>query len=141
MFSAGKTRAACLVLAILLAGCRAPASELWTEHCAECHGADGRGVEARRTFYPQVDLTRSQLIADNARGSIYRHIAFGWGTMPGFKHKLEQREMERLVDFAIELATRPSTLDPAQTMPARTVPAPSKPAPSKPAPDKPGEKP
>ncbi len=95
------------LLAMLVAGCRPQVGELWSEHCAECHGEDGRGVEPQRTFYPQADLTRSELIADNARGSLYQRIAFGWGTMPGFKHKMRQRDMERLVDFSIELARRP----------------------------------
>ncbi len=126
MYIANKTRTGGVVLALVLAGCGPKASELWSENCAECHGADGRGVEARRLFYPQVDLTRSPLIADRARGSIYQRIALGWGTMPGFKHKLEPREMDQLVDFAIELVGRQTASDPSQTKPASARPAPAK---------------
>lgn len=109
MSTARKASLRVLVIAGLIAlqftACRPPASELWTEHCARCHGEDGRGVESQRTFYPGADLTRSELIADQARGSIYQRIAFGWGTMPGFKHQLRQSELEKLVTFSIELAS------------------------------------
>jgi mono/diheme cytochrome c family protein len=92
-----------VALGLLLVGCRPNAAELWTEHCIQCHGEDGRGVEPQLTFYPQVDLTRSELIADDARGALYKRIAFGWGTMPGFDHKLQQSDLEKLVDYSIEL--------------------------------------
>lgn len=107
MFTAGRIRRVALTVWMLvglgLAGCRPEVSELWAEHCARCHGDDGRGVEPQKTFYPQVDLTRSEMIAESARGPIYQRIAFGWGTMPGFEHKLRQRDLERLVKFSIEL--------------------------------------
>ena len=131
MCIANKTRTAGMVLALVLAGCGPKASELWSEHCTECHGPDGRGVEARRAFYPRVDLTRSPLIADHARGSIYQRVAFGWGTMPGFKHKLEPRELNQLVDFAIELVGRQTASDPP----------PATPVPDKPDRAKPGDEP
>lgn len=109
MFTAGRSRrfalAAWMVVGLGLAGCRPDASELWAEHCARCHGDDGRGVEEQRTFYPNVDLTRSEMIVENARGPIYQRIAFGWGTMPGFEHKLRQSDLDRLVKFSIELGS------------------------------------
>jgi mono/diheme cytochrome c family protein len=83
-----------------------PASELWSEHCASCHGADGRGVPARRGLEPRVDLRRSEMLAAGDRGLAFQRVAYGYATMPGFAHKLERGDIELLVEFAAELATR-----------------------------------
>jgi mono/diheme cytochrome c family protein len=88
---------------LLLSACRPAASGLWSEHCATCHGLDGRGVEPHRSFYPTVDLTRSELVAGKARGPIYSRIAYGWEAMPGFGHKLRHSDVEKLVEYSIAL--------------------------------------
>jgi mono/diheme cytochrome c family protein len=102
-----------LIAALALTACRPGASELWAEHCASCHGLDGRGVEPHRTFYPNVDLTRSELVAENARGPIYTRIAYGWEAMPGFSHKLRQSELEKLVEYSLALGRGEVRLPPA----------------------------
>jgi mono/diheme cytochrome c family protein len=80
--------------------------ELWSEHCASCHGANGHGVPARRGLEPRSDLRRSEMIAAGDRGLIFQRIAYGYATMPGFAHKLERGDIELLVEFAAELAER-----------------------------------
>lgn len=83
-----------------------PATELWAEHCASCHGADGRGVPARRGLEPRVDLRRSEMIAAGDSGLVFQRIAYGYATMPGFAHKLERGDIELLVELVAELAKR-----------------------------------
>lgn len=96
---------------LVLAGCGSPRSgvpivELWDTHCASCHGADGRGVQARRGLEPLVDLRKSRMIANGDRGLVFQRIAYGYATMPGFAHKLERGDIEALAELAAELAKR-----------------------------------
>jgi mono/diheme cytochrome c family protein len=99
-----------LVLAVA-AGCGAetsgtPAAELWREHCASCHGADGRGHPARRRLEPRLDLARSALVAGRERGLIYQRIAYGYANMPGFAHKMPRGDLELMVGFVERFAAR-----------------------------------
>jgi mono/diheme cytochrome c family protein len=99
---------ALLAAALALSACGAPSSgrsaeSLWKEHCENCHGADGRGVAARRDLEPGIDLTASKMVAAHARGAVYQRIAYGYGTMPGFGHKLELGDLELLTDFVLRL--------------------------------------
>jgi len=89
-------------------GCGAPtsgrsAAELYGEHCARCHGADGRGDPRARTLSPNSDLSRSALVHRRARGPIYLRITQGYGSMPAFAHKLERGDLDLLVDYVLEL--------------------------------------
>jgi len=43
------------------------------------------------------------MVAARASGLIYQRIAWGYGTMPGFAHKLERGDLELLVDFVLRL--------------------------------------
>jgi len=101
-----------LLLAALLApGCGAPTSgrpvaELWSEHCANCHGEDGHGNPARRRLDPRIDLRRSEMIAKGDRGLVFQRIAYGYAAMPGFIHKLPQGDIENLVKLCTTLARR-----------------------------------
>jgi mono/diheme cytochrome c family protein len=103
--------AAGLLLAATAAACGpetsgTPVAELWSEHCASCHGADGSGHPARRRLEPRLDLTRSPMVVDGARGLIFQRIAYGYSTMPGFAHKLPQGDIEMLVEFVQRFAAR-----------------------------------
>jgi mono/diheme cytochrome c family protein len=107
-------RAAAALAALLatpLAGCGPARSDattrrLYAAHCAHCHGEDGRGVPARRSLEPRLDLARSAMARDGELGLLYRRIAFGYGTMPGYAHRLSEREIEQLADYVQRFATR-----------------------------------
>jgi mono/diheme cytochrome c family protein len=91
-------------LALAAAGCGAetsgtPVAELWSGNCASCHGEDGRGHPARRRLEPALDLGRSELVARGARGLLHQRISWGYGTMPGFSHRLPPGDIEKLVEF------------------------------------------
>jgi mono/diheme cytochrome c family protein len=102
---------ALLPFASALAACGAPSSgvaveTLWAEHCQRCHSTDGRGQPAQRPLDPRVDLTASELVRAGDRGLAYRRIAYGYGTMPGFSHKLERGDLEKLAEYALALGKR-----------------------------------
>jgi mono/diheme cytochrome c family protein len=102
-------RGAALAAAALAAlACGSPTSgrsaeELWADHCQRCHGADGRGNPAQRALDPGLDLSVSRMVAARASGLVFQRIAYGYGAMPGFSHKLEQGDLELLVDFVLRL--------------------------------------
>lgn len=77
---------------------------LYREHCARCHGLDGRGNRRAVDAKPGLDLERSELLADGARQEVRRRIAEGEGTMPAFEEKLTPQQIETLVDLSFELA-------------------------------------
>jgi mono/diheme cytochrome c family protein len=111
-----------LAAAALLAGfalaCRPDESDRSTEalvrrHCARCHGIDGRGNRRAVARQPGLDLTRSELAARGDRDELHRWIAEGEGTMPGFAEKLSPEEIERMIDWAVELTHEGSRPVPA----------------------------
>jgi mono/diheme cytochrome c family protein len=81
-----------------------PVAELWREHCAQCHGAEGTGHPGWKGTDPKVDLTVSELARRDARGQVFQRIAYGYGTMPGFAHKLERGDLEMLTQYVFELS-------------------------------------
>ena len=100
--------ASTITLAVATVACGPPtsgkkASELYTEHCARCHGADGRGDARALALSPSSNLTRSALARRRARGPIYLRISQGYGSMPAFSHKLERGDIDLLVDYVLEL--------------------------------------
>lgn len=86
------------------------AAQLFARECASCHGQDGRGHPGRRGLEPLLDLTRSPLARAGQNGLVFQRIALGFGTMPGFSHKLAQGDLELLAEYVRELArTDPPT--------------------------------
>ena len=112
MSERGRLRAVAIaVAAAVAAGCGSPSSgipaeTLYVEHCQRCHGADGRGDPRARTLSPRIDLTRSELVAREARGVIYQRIARGYDAMPAFSHKLERGDIEALAEFVLRYRKR-----------------------------------
>ncbi|MEO8277100.1 MAG: cytochrome c [Thermoanaerobaculia bacterium] len=96
---------------LAIAGCGPPTSgktavALYTENCARCHGADGRGDPRQVGLAPASDLSRSALIRAQARGPIYLRITQGYGSMPAFSYKLERGDIELLVDYVMAIPGR-----------------------------------
>ena len=105
---AGSARRLALAAGAALVACGPPTSgkpvgELWREQCSQCHAEDGRGVAAWKGLAPRVDLTASELVRANARGLVFQRIAYGYGSMPGFGHKLERGDLELLTQFVFDL--------------------------------------
>lgn len=87
-------------------------AQLYTEHCASCHGADGRGDPRRRGFYAGLDLTASPLVQEGRDGLVYRRIAYGYGAMPGFQHKLDTNQLLGLTEYTLQFSATRSSHEP-----------------------------
>jgi len=80
--------------------------QTYEAECASCHGADGHGAPGRRGVEPFLDFRRSAMVKNSDRALLFQRVAYGYGTMPGFAHKLSQGELEDLVDYVQLLAGR-----------------------------------
>ena len=104
------------VLAVLAAGSAGcarknlAAPELYDPDCARCHGDRGQGDPRSLTLYPHADLLASPMAQRGDRAAIRERIAEGFGPMPAFKRRLDSREVERLVDYTIQLSHPGPTL-------------------------------
>jgi len=83
----------------------APAAENWENHCAKCHGADGKGQtkigkKLKLRDYTdaavQAAMTDEEIIKVTADGAI---DANGKEKMKGFKDELSEQEIKDFVAF------------------------------------------
>lgn len=79
-------------------------AQLYARYCARCHGEDGRGDPRSVGLNPALDLTKSALGRSRSHQEVYHRIAFGYGPMPAFSHKLEPQDIERLTQYSFHLA-------------------------------------
>lgn len=98
-----------LLMAPLFAGCgtgdrSAPA--LYKKYCARCHGAEGQGPRRPNKLYPYLSLLASPMVRKGDRAAVRQQIVEGEGPMPSFRRRLTPKEVERLVEFTLELPTR-----------------------------------
>lgn len=102
-------------VASALQGCAAEkknlreATALWTEYCARCHGADGKGEAHSIDLYPKLDLSLSAMIQTRDRILIHDRITRGYGAMPGYLGRMEPEEIGRLVNRCLEFAAAPKS--------------------------------
>ncbi len=68
---------------------------VYQQHCAECHGADGKANTAKGKRKGATDLTKSAI--STARG--IKLIANGREKMPGFKDALSEAEISEVMDY------------------------------------------
>jgi mono/diheme cytochrome c family protein len=78
--------------------------ELYEDYCARCHGDRGEGVPRALTLYPRANLLTSPMARRGDRAALRERIAEGYGPMPAFKRRLEPQEIERLVDYTLQLS-------------------------------------
>jgi mono/diheme cytochrome c family protein len=80
----------------------ASASQLYSKHCAECHGKDGRAQTKKGRFSHARDLTDAKWQNDVSDERLFNSIMNGRnvrGNMPAFSDKLNQQDTEALVSF------------------------------------------
>lgn len=78
------------------------ASQLYSAHCAECHGKDGRAQTSKGRFSHARDLTDAKWQEDVSDERIFNSIMNGRnvrGNMPAFSDKLNQQDTDALVTF------------------------------------------
>jgi cytochrome c553 len=106
------TLLACLA-GVLLGSCsklfphRAPGEQLYVDHCADCHGLDGRGNTAREMGQPYADLTDDVWKFGGDDTSIANAIREGsLSLMPGFQQQLNDQQIQELVAYVRVLRKR-----------------------------------
>jgi mono/diheme cytochrome c family protein len=83
-----------------------PASRLYRRHCVSCHGNDGRAKTSKGKFSHARDLADAQWQSDVSDERIFNSIMNGRnvrGNMPAFAKKLNEQEVNSLVDFVRRL--------------------------------------
>ena len=72
---------------------------LFQQHCARCHGADGRGMTSLGKVYGAPNLTEAALQARFSDKELSAIITDGEGAMPSFKKILSKTEIAALVAY------------------------------------------
>jgi mono/diheme cytochrome c family protein len=76
---------------------------LYRSYCRRCHGAEGQGPGREVKLYPYLNLRRSPMILRRDRAAVRQRIVEGHGPMPGFRRRLQPEELERLIDFTLQI--------------------------------------
>jgi mono/diheme cytochrome c family protein len=83
----------------------APASENWENHCAKCHGADGKGQTKAGRKLQVKDYTDAKVQAEMKDAEMIKATAdgvtdkAGKERMKGYKDELTPKEIEELVAY------------------------------------------
>lgn len=72
---------------------------VYLQHCARCHGADGRGETTLGKLYGIPNLTETALHSRFSDKELSAIINSGQGGMPGFKKYLSKAEITALVAY------------------------------------------
>jgi mono/diheme cytochrome c family protein len=70
---------------------------IYSQNCARCHGSDGRAQTQKGRQTKAVDLTSDDWTPDTDHDA--RRVANGKGSMPPFKNKLTQAEINAVVQY------------------------------------------
>ena len=81
----------------------ADAKALFDSKCAKCHGRDGRAKTFRGGLTHARDLTSADWQSDVSDERIYNSISNGKGKMPSFKKKLNDDQINSLVNYVRRL--------------------------------------
>jgi mono/diheme cytochrome c family protein len=71
---------------------------LYAQHCARCHGADGKSKTALGRTFKSPDLTSSR-VQSRSNTRFTSTIKNGRGNMPNFKKKLSAQDIAALVAY------------------------------------------
>jgi mono/diheme cytochrome c family protein len=104
------------------------AKQMFTDHCANCHGDSGKGDGSDAMMYdpPPADLTDAARMSKVTDGEIYYQITEGRKPMPSFKKRLTEQQRWQLVMLVRSFADTPSPPLPAKKP---VVPGDNKPEP------------
>lgn len=71
---------------------------LYAQHCARCHGADGKSKTALGKTFKAPDLTTSR-VQSRSNNRLTSSIKNGRGNMPGFSKKLSAQDITALIAY------------------------------------------
>ena len=80
---------------------------LYRSYCRRCHGPDGEGPKKPVRLYPHLNLRSSPMVLRGDRAAVRQRIAEGHGPMPAYSKRLTPEELERLVDFTLQIPSHP----------------------------------
>ena len=83
-----------------------PAARLYPRYCASCHGTDGKAKTSKGKFSHARDLSDPEWQTEVSDARIFNSIMNGRnvrGNMPPFSNKLNEREVDSLVQFVRRL--------------------------------------
>jgi mono/diheme cytochrome c family protein len=75
------------------------AAELYSKHCASCHGRDGRAKTLKGKLKHARDLGDSDWHNRVSDERIFNSIMNGKGKMPAYGKKLSEQEIDTLVAY------------------------------------------
>jgi mono/diheme cytochrome c family protein len=75
------------------------AAELYTKHCASCHGRDGRARTMKGKMKHARDLADPEWQDRVSDERIFNSIMNGKGKMPAYGKKLTEQEIDPLVSY------------------------------------------
>jgi len=75
----------------------AEGGQLYSQHCAKCHGSDGRANTLRGWLYFARNLSKAKWQDNNSDRDILDAIVEGPGAMPAYAGKLSEAEQLALV--------------------------------------------
>jgi len=79
-----------------------PATQTYRRYCVSCHGTDGKAKTSKGKYSHARDLTDAQWQDDVSDERIFNSIMNGRntrGNMPSFANKLNETEVDSLVNF------------------------------------------
>jgi mono/diheme cytochrome c family protein len=77
----------------------AGAAKLFKQHCATCHGRDGRGATVAGEIAGAPDMTDGRWQDGVPDRRMKVSVTHGRGGMPAFKGKLSEAEVDSLVSY------------------------------------------
>jgi mono/diheme cytochrome c family protein len=92
------------------------AAEHYLDHCAACHGEDGRGgTPVGRNMYPRVPDLTGEAVQNRSDGALFYIIQNGvrWTGMPAWKQEHSSEDTWRLVALIRKMPTLPADALPA----------------------------
>jgi mono/diheme cytochrome c family protein len=80
------------------------ATQLYSKHCASCHGKDGRAKTFKAKFNHARDLTDPLWQDEVSDERLFNSIMNGRKKMPSYKKKLSEEQINSLVAYVRTLA-------------------------------------
>lgn len=108
-FRRGAFGGALLLAAAVGCGPSDPGERVWARKCSGCHGKDGKGRTRFAEGRPYADLSDGRWKHGGDRASIRRLVADGdpTSTMPPYRGRLSEAEIDAVVDKVLRIAAGP----------------------------------
>ena len=89
----------------------AAAKTIYAEHCAHCHGEEGKGNGPEAPMYAAkpADFSDAHMLGEMTDGEIFWKISEGRRPMPSFKKRFTEEQRWQLVNFLRTLVPKPAS--------------------------------